>query len=36
MFKMFKECNLIQKSLVVLAFLSMAGAFIVPTVLYFV
>ena len=36
MFKMFKECTFVGKMLIVLAFASMAGAFIVPTVLYFV
>ena len=36
MFKMFKECNLTQKLLVVLAFASMGAAFIVPTVIYLV
>ena len=36
MFKMFKECNFIQKFLVVLAFTSMGAAFIVPTVMFLV
>ncbi len=36
MFKMFKECPLSAKIVVIVAFVSMAAAFIVPTAIFLV